>query len=168
MKPARILALLVAGSVFALPAAAKGEPAQRFAYHFAPYDWNGDLGSAGSDITPAHAGNAFVRAATPTLPPQQQKFFDRKQMIGLYAHSAVRVADTIKTCRSISHGGVEDWIPSQSCAGIAAWQAGSVGLALGMGWIFYKTGHHRLERITPWVATGFSAAGLTKSVFNIH
>ena len=82
---------------------------------------------------PRVAGNKFVRGATPALPLEQQKFFDRQQMIGLYAHSGIRVADTIKTCRSISHGGVEDWIPSQSCAGIAAWQVGSIGLALGVG-----------------------------------
>jgi hypothetical protein len=80
----------------------------------------------------------------------------------------VRLADTIKTCRELTHGGVEDWIPTQSCAGIAAWQAGSVGLALGIGWLLHKHGHHRLERIVPWVGTGASAAGLTKSVFNIY
>jgi len=49
----------------------------------------------------------------------------------------------------------------------AAWQAGSVGLALGAGWLFHKTGHHRLERITPWAGTSASAAGWIKSVFNI-
>lgn len=100
--------------------------------------------------------------------PDQHRFFDRQQRIALYTHSGVRVADTIKTCRVLSHGGREDWIPTQSCAGIAAWQAGSVGLALGVGWLFHKTGHHRLERITPWVGTTASLAGLTKSVFNIH
>lgn len=168
MKPARILALFVAFCVLAIYATAQDGPTQRFSYHFAPVSWNSDSDSISGDPVAISPPNAFVRAAAPTLPPQQQRFFDREQMIGLYAHSAVRVADTIKTCRSISHGGVEDWIPSQSCGGIAAWQAGSVGLALGIGWLFYKTGHHRLERLTPWVATGFSAAGLTKSVFNIH
>jgi len=83
-------------------------------------------------------------------------------------HSGVRLADTIKTCRALSHGATEDWIPTQSCAGIAGWQAGSVGLTLGVGWLFHHTGHHTFERLTPWVATGASAAGLTKSVFNIH
>ena len=58
--------------------------------------------------------------------------------------------------------------PRNRVAGIAAWQAGSVGLTLGVGWLFHKHGHHLLERITPWVGTGASAAGLTKSVFNIH
>lgn len=168
MKPVRILALFVAASLLALPAAAKDVSSQRFAYHFAPVTWDSSAEAADGDPIPRVAGNKFVRAATPALPLEQQKFFDRQQMIGLYAHSGIRVADTIKTCRSISHGGVEDWIPSQSCAGIAAWQVGSIGLALGVGWIFYKTGHHRLERLTPWVATGFSAAGLTKSVFNIR
>jgi len=100
--------------------------------------------------------------------PAEHKFFDRQQLIGVYAHSGVRLADTIKTCRELAHGGVEDWIPTQSCAGIAAWQAGSVGLALGIGWLLHKHGHHSLERIVPWVGTSASAAGLTKSVFNIY
>jgi hypothetical protein len=168
MKPARIVALFVAISVLALPVAAQDGPAQHFAYHFAPASWDGDSGTLGGDVASPPAANAFLRAATPTPPAEEHKFFDQQQMIGLYAHSAVRLADTIKTCRSISHGGVEDWIPSQSCAGIAAWQAGSVGLALGVGWLFHRTGHHRLERLAPWAATGFSAAGLTKSVFNIR
>lgn len=116
---------------------------------------------------PPSPPNALVRAAAPEL-PVQHKFFDRQQLLALYVHSGVRLADTIKTCRVLAHGGVEQWIPSQSCAGIAAWQAGSVGLALGIGWLFHKHGNHRLERLTPWVGTGASAAGLTKSVFNIH
>lgn len=107
----------------------------------------------------------------PTVQPQiasEHKFWDRQQKLGLAVHSAVRVADTIKTCRELRDGGVEDWIPTQSCAGIAAWNAGSVGAALGIGWLFHKYGLHRLERLTPWLATAASAAGLTKSVFNIH
>jgi hypothetical protein len=100
--------------------------------------------------------------------PTPHKFFDRQQLRDLYIHTGMRVADTIKTCRELAHGGVEDWIPTQSCGGVVAWQAGSIGLTLGVGWLFHKTGHHRLERITPWVATGASAAGWTKSVFNIR
>ncbi len=100
--------------------------------------------------------------------PAPHKFFDHQQLLALYVHSGVRVADTIKTCRALAHGGVEDWIPTQSCGGIAAWQAGSVGLALGVGWLLHRHGAHRLERIVPWIGTGASAAGLTKSVFNIQ
>jgi hypothetical protein len=100
--------------------------------------------------------------------PAEHKFFDRQQVIALSVHGGVRLADTINTCRELAHGAVEDWIPTQSCAGIAVWQAGSVGLALGVGWLLHKHGHHRLERIVPWVGTGASAAGLTKSVFNIY
>lgn len=122
------------------------------------------------------APNALLEARAPLmLAPASQlqivpehKFWDRQQKLALAVHSAVRLADTIKTCRELAHGGVEDWIPTQSCAGIAAWNAGSVGVALGIGWLFHRYGFHRLERITPWIGTGASAAGLTKSVFNIH
>ena len=120
--------------------------------------------------------NALLDASVPlTITPTQQapilsehKFWDQQQKLALAAHSAVRLADTIKTCRELAHGGVEDWIPTQSCAGIAAWNAGSVGAALGIGWLFHRYGFHRLERITPWIGTGASAAGWAKSVFNIY
>ncbi len=118
-------------------------------------------------LTPGAAAIEAPRSASPDQ-PLQHKFFDRQQMLALYAHSGMRILDTIKTCRELSDGGREDWIPTQSCAGVAAWQAGSVGLALGVGWLFHKTGHHRLERITPWVGTSASAAGWIKSVFNIR
>ena len=122
------------------------------------------------------APNALLEARAPLMvapTPQPQvvpehKFWDRQQKLALAIHSAVRLADTIKTCRELADGGVEDWIPTQSCAGIAAWNAGSVGVAVGIGWLFHRYGFHRLERITPWIGTGASAAGLTKSVFNIY
>jgi len=125
-------------------------------------------------VTPVSERLPAIEAASPVVQPvlserpQQHKFFDRQQLFALYAHSGVRLLDTVKTCRELSHGGVEVWIPTQSCGGIAAWQVGSIGLALGIGWMFHRHGNHRLERITPWVATGASAAGWTKSVFNIH
>jgi uncharacterized membrane protein YeiB len=126
-------------------------------------------------VIPVNDSLAAVSTATPVVqpvlpesPPQQHKFFDREQLLALSAHSGMRLLDTVKTCRELSHGGTEVWIPTQSCGGIAVWQVGSLGLALGVGWMFHRHGHHRLERITPWVATGASAAGWTKSVFNIH
>jgi hypothetical protein len=121
-----------------------------------------------SDASLEASPSLMVTAATQTPVATQHEFWDRQQKWALAVHSGVRLADTIKTCREFAHGGVEVWIPTQSCAGIAAWNAGSVGLALGVGWLLHKYGFHRLERITPWVGTSASAAGLTKSVFNIH
>jgi len=126
---------------------------------------------AAVNVAPSlNPGSPTIEAATATQveQPMEHKFFDRQQLAALYAHSGMRVLDTIKTCRELSDGGREDWIPTQSCAGVAAWQAGSVGLALGVGWLFHKTGHHRLERMAPWVGTSASAAGWIKSVFNIR
>ena len=125
--------------------------------------------TAVAPVTPkAGPGALPVESAPASRGASEHKFFDRQQLLALSAHSGIRLADTIKTCRELSHGGVEEWIPAQSCGGVAAWQAGSVGLALGVGWIFHHYGRHRLERLTPWVGTGASAAGLTKSVFNLH
>jgi hypothetical protein len=176
MRLAPALAFVLTTSVFSLSVAAQqATPLPQMADRLAPATFasptpretdGAEVPALGS-IAPAPSANALLRAATPSL-PTEHKFFDRQQLFALYVHGGVRTADTIKTCRSLAHGGVEDWIPTQSCGGVAAWQAGSVGLALGIGWLFHKTGHHKLERITPWVGTGASAAGLTKSVFNIH
>ena len=115
----------------------------------------------------ARAPLMVAPASQPQIVPEH-KFWDRQQKLALAVHGAVRLADTIKTCRELADGGVEDWIPTQSCAGVAAWNAGSVGVALGIGWLFHRYGFHRLERTTPWIGTGASAAGLSKSVFNIY
>lgn len=123
--------------------------------------------AAPNALLDARAPLMVAPASQPQIVPEH-KFWDRQQKLALAAHSAVRLADTIKTCRELADGGVEDWIPTQSCAGVAAWNAASVGAVLGIGWLFHKYGFHRMERITPWVGTGASAAGLTKSVFNIH
>jgi hypothetical protein len=151
----------------AISAAAQQAAPPQIADRFVPASLESIAPPSSTSVESAPVPSPLLRAATPP-PPSQHKFFDRQQLLALYVHSGVRLADTIKTCRSISHGGTEDWIPTQSCAGIATWQVGSVGLTLGVGWIFHHYGHHTLERLTPWVATGASAAGLTKSVFNIR
>jgi hypothetical protein len=167
MKPVRTMASVLVTSVLALSASAQQVESIQFADRLVPTSFAGVASLSSSNAAPAPEGSPLFRPVTPEQ-PVQHKFFDRQQLLALYVHSGVRLADTIKTCRAISHGGVEDWIPTQSCSGIAAWQAGSVGLTLGVGWLFHKHGHHLLERITPWVGTGASAAGLTKSVFNLH
>jgi hypothetical protein len=166
MNYLRTLALVLALCALAISASAQEAAAPQIADRFAPASLEG-MAPPFSSVETAPLPNPLLRAAAPAS-PTQHKFFDRQQLLALYVHSGVRLADTIKTCRSLSHGGTEDWIPTQSCAGIATWQAGSVGLTLGVGWLFHHYGHHELERLTPWVATGASAAGLTKSVFNIR
>lgn len=167
MERVRSLTLLLVISMLAHPAWAQQQASAPLPDNLVPASLETNTPIPSERLLPAPAGDPFVRAVSPGKLPEH-KFFDRQQLLALYVHSGVRLADTIKTCRSIAHGGVEDWIPTQSCAGIAAWQAGSVGLALGVGWLFHKHGHHTLERITPWAGTGASAAGLAKSVFNIH
>jgi hypothetical protein len=166
MLRVRTLTLSLAIGILALSASAQQASAQA-PDRLTPASLESAVSTPADDLEPLPSGNAPYRAVAPEQ-PSQHKFFDRQQLLALYVHSGVRLADTIKTCRSIAHGGVEDWIPTQSCGGIVAWQAGSVGLALGVGWLFHKHGHHTLERITPWIGTGASTAGLTKSVFNIH
>src|SRR5690242_12183098 len=132
MKDLRWVASLVACSVFSVTLSAQEMASARPA----------------ENLTPPVASAAVVQPVIPSpAPAAPHKFFDRQQLLALYVHSGMRIADTIKTCRELAHGGVEDWIPTQSCGGIVAWQAGSVGLTLGVGWMFHRHGHHRLERI---------------------
>jgi hypothetical protein len=154
-------------SALVVSSAAQEAASPQLANRVIPASFESISSSASPRVEPVPAPRPLLAAAAPTL-AAQHKFFDRQQLLALYVHSGIRLADTIKTCRSLSHGGVEDWIPSQSCAGVAGWQAGSVGLTLGIGWLFHQHGHHTLERWTPWLASGASAAGLTKSVFNIR
>jgi hypothetical protein len=167
MTYARKLVLGVAMIALAASAFAQEAASPQIADRLFPASLESMATPASPGVEPLPVESPLLRTATSPL-PAPHNFFDRQQLLALYVHSGVRLADTIKTCRSISHGGTEDWIPTQSCAGIAAWQAGSVGLTLGVGWLFHHYGHHTLEHLTPWVATGASAAGLTKSVFNIH
>lgn len=164
MKSARPLALILASILFAVSAWAQQTESARLD---APPPPATNVTAPVESVTSLPAGNAFLHAAAPPK-AEEHKFFDKQQLIALYVHAGVRTADTIVTCHNIANGATEMWIPTQSYAGIAAWQAGSVGLALGIGWLFHKTGHHKLERITPWVATTASSAGLTKSAFNIR
>jgi hypothetical protein len=166
MKDLRSLALLLATSVLAVSASAQQTTTAQLDRQFTS-PAIASVAVPSETLLPPPAAEPLVRATAPEI-SSEHKFFDRQQLLALYVHVGVRLADTINTCHAISHGAVEDWIPTQSCAGIVGWQAGSVGLTLGVGWMFHKHGHHTLERITPWVGTGASAAGLTKSIFNIH
>jgi hypothetical protein len=167
MKFVRTLLCGMGMCVLCVSASAQEAATPQVAERLFPASFEGIAPSVSTSVEPLPAPIPLEKSAAPTL-AAQHKFFDRQQMLALYVHSGVRLADTIKTCRELSHGGTEDWIPSQSCAGVAAWQAGSVGLTLGIGWLFHQRGHHTLERWTPWVATAASTAGLAKSVFNIH
>ena len=181
MIPARTIALILAISVVAVTSSAQEAASPQFTDRSAPavsqatsaQDETASLAAARMSLlaAPNELPETPALLVTPASQPQpklEHDFWDRQQKFALVVHSGVRLADTIKTCRELAHGGREVWIPTQSCAGIAAWNAGSVGLALGIGWLFHKYGLHRLERITPWVGTSAAAAGLTKSVFNIH
>ena len=174
MIPVRTIALALAISVAAVASSAQEATTPLTADHSPSGISQAALSPRDNDALAearASALEAPMAFVAPVVQPQvtsEHNFWDRQQKLALMVHGAMRVADTTKTCRELAHGGREVWIPTQSCAGIAAWNAGSVGVALGVGWLFHKYGFHRLERITPWVGTSASAAGLTKSVFNIR
>ena len=86
--------------------------------------------------------------------------FWRDNRVPLAVDGGARVADAAVTCAVLSRGWHEAMIPTQRCIGVAAWSAGSWGLATGVSYLLHRTGHYRLSRWVPLVDAGFPAYGL--------
>lgn len=116
--------------------------------------------------TVAVAGE-LPEAPTPQPPPT--RFWDRQQVVGFAASTGMRAWDAAYTCHlAQSPGWHEDWLPTQSCAGVVGLlAAGEVGV-VGLQYLFYRTGHRKLQRIVPWVSVAVSAAAISRSYANQH
>lgn len=94
---------------------------------------------------------------------QQSKFMDRAQWSLLVAHSAARSWDTVATCRNLARGAHEDWIPAQSCSGVAAWNAGAVTLGEFAAYRLHRAGHDRWARVVPFALTVVDVVAIAES-----
>jgi hypothetical protein len=97
----------------------------------------------------------------------EHKFLD-KQNVALFAGSALMLAgDAITTQRVIYPGGcgnnyvgcretnpVARPLVTQGWSGQLAASAISYGAAMGTAYLFHRTGHHRMERISSWSIIG--------------
>lgn len=93
----------------------------------------------------------------------QHPFWDRQQVTAQSLQAAFHVADAVQTCYHLHEGWVERTSPFQSCSGNVAWMAGATGTSVGISYLLHRTGHHKLERLTPYmfatsstVAIGYS------------
>lgn len=105
----------------------------------------------------------FSSTAAAGLPetPAPHKFWDKENTALFATVAAFSAADFAVTRDNLSHGGRE-LNPltrpfSGSTAGLAANFAGETVGVMGVSYLFHKTGHHRLERLTPIVNFGMSA-----------
>jgi hypothetical protein len=110
-------------------------------------------------------GPAPVAKSVPFKPlPQaavEHKFWDKSNTALFATVAGFSAADFTVTRDNLSHGGRE-LNPltrpfSGSTAGLAANFAGETAGVIGVSYWFHKTGHHKLERLTPLLDFGASA-----------
>ena len=106
---------------------------------------------------------AVTAAPVPVLPeaPSPHKFWDNENR-ALFATVAVLSAADFAVTRSILQNGGKELNPvtrlfSGSTAGLAVNFAGESAGIIGLSYLFHKTGHHQLERITPMLNIGASS-----------
>jgi hypothetical protein len=104
--------------------------------------------------------------ATTVMPAEsaQHHFWDRENRILFAAAGGLAAADFCVTRANLASGGKElnpmTRILSGSTPGLAANFAMETGGVIGASYLFHKTGHHKLERITMFVNIGGSAGAV--------
>lgn len=92
---------------------------------------------------------------------EDHKFWDAKNTALFATVAAFSAADFAVTRDNLSHGGRELNPLTRPFAGstaaLAANFAGETAGVIGVSYMFHKTGHHKLERLTPIVNFGMSA-----------
>ena len=117
-------------------------------------------GNAASSDAGALAGSPVVTVSLPEA-PAQHRFWDTENR-ALFTTVAVLSAVDFALTRSILQNGGKELNPvtrffSGSTAGLAVNFAGETAGVIGLSYLFHKTGHHRLERVTPMLDIGASA-----------
>ena len=93
------------------------------------------------------------------------KFWDRQRIARESVAYGLAATDIANTCYSLKVlGGHEQWAPTQSCAGVAAWIAAGQVSQTAMSYWAYKHGHMRLSRAIPWVSTSGSGVAIGYSL----
>lgn len=95
---------------------------------------------------------------------QAHRFWDRKNCLLFATVGAMNTADFVVTRNNLAHGGKELNPMTRpfagSTAGLAVNFAGETAGYIGVSYLFHKTGHHKLERITSLVSIGSSAGAV--------
>jgi hypothetical protein len=105
--------------------------------------------------SPAVAPAPFVAVSQPAKRPEAHVFFDRQNKVLFAAVAAAATADFFTTRANLANGGVElnpiTRVMSGSTAGLAANFALETSGSIAISYLFHKTGHHSLERMTSYV-----------------
>lgn len=94
---------------------------------------------------------------------RQHKFFDRQNKIafgtlaGLVAVDAVTTQQLTNSYRAVEGNPLWSPMVRQGWQGEMAASALGYGAAIGIGYTFHKTGHHKLERWANWMSVAIEA-----------
>lgn len=110
--------------------------------------------------------SAFVATQTGIdLPEARHRFWDRENTILFTAVGAAATADFFTTRANLATGGRElnpiARIFTSSTPLLATNFALETAGVIGISYMFHKTGHHRLERLTSFLDTGGSVGAVT-------
>jgi hypothetical protein len=115
---------------------------------------------AAAAMTPSPAPMPFVTATQPVKRPEAHAFWDRENRLLFIGVGASATADFFTTRANLAHGGKElnpvTRILSGSTPGLAANFALETSGVMAVSYLFHKTGHHTLERLTSVVNIGAS------------
>ncbi len=93
--------------------------------------------------------------------PTPHRFLDTRNRALFATVAGFCAADFAVTRANLKDGGIElnpvTRVFSGSTAGLAVNFVGETAGVIGLSYLFHRTGHHKLERITPWVNLGGSA-----------
>jgi hypothetical protein len=109
-----------------------------------------------------------VVASSPLVAPPREltphRFWDRENRALFAAVGALAAADFCTTRANLASGGRElnpvTRVFSGSTPGLATNFALETASTIGISYIFHKTGHHKLERMTSFVNIGTSAGAV--------
>jgi hypothetical protein len=117
-------------------------------------------------VQPAASGafiqHSYVRSSE--IGEQKHRFWDRENTILFTAVGASAAADFCVTRANLANGGRElnpvTRVFAGSTTGLAFNFVGETVGTMGLSYLFHKTGHHRLERLTSLLETGSSAGAV--------
>ena len=116
---------------------------------------------------PIHAqlpdGPRPVIAHAIVTPLTTPRFWSLERKLSTGANVALRTYDTIQTCRALQIPGArEEWLPTQSCRGVALWSAGFAGGSFVAERLLWRR-HPRLALLPQWLSASGAAAGILSS-----
>ena len=112
-------------------------------------------------LTTAALAADLPDAPSATRPPTP--VYDRQLWVATAVHFGIRAVDDARTCSNLANGGHEDVYPTQSCAGIVAWNAGVFAALAVTSYELAKHGHRKLALAAQYIGATVDSAGVIYS-----